>query len=118
MDRTSTTRGSPSDAPALRVLASGVAALAVGGVLYLVEPKAFALAYVLQGTMVAIAASAVLDWVVDSSSLLAGSGIHGPAGVVAASIIGGFALWWAVVFAIWSLVQPIKQRVPKGRSPA
>ncbi len=103
---------------ALRVLASGVAALAVGGVLYLAEPKAFALAYVLPGTMVAIVASAVLDWVVDTSGMLAGSGIQGPAGVIAASILGGFLLWWAVVFAIWSLVQRFKGRMPKGRSPA
>jgi hypothetical protein len=90
----------------------------VGGVLYLAEPKAFALAYVLPGTMVAIAASAVLDWVVDTSGMLAGSGIQGPAGVIAASILGGFLLWWAVVFGIWSLVQRFKGRMPKDRSPA
>ncbi len=45
----------------LRVVVSGVAALAVGGVLYLVQIKAFALSFVLPGTMGAIAASAVLD---------------------------------------------------------
>ncbi len=104
--------------PAIRLLASGVAALAVGGVLYVVEPKAFALAYVLPGTMVAIAASAVLDWVVETSGTMAGSSIQGPAAVIAASILGGFLLWWGVVFAIWSLVQGFKGRAPKDQSPA
>ncbi len=93
----------PQMHPALRVPVSGVAALAVGGVLYLIEPKAFALGYVLPGTMVAIAVSAALDWVADISGLLAEHSINGPAAVIAASILGGFLLWWAVVLGIWSL---------------
>jgi hypothetical protein len=90
----------------------------VGAVLFLIEPKAFALDYVLPGTMVAIAASAVLDWVVDTSGTLAGSGIQGPAAVIAASILGGFLLWWVLVLGIWSLARHMKASTTKGRSPA